>query len=89
MKKKQTEYCEKCGWELHQCDCDEPKTKIELLRCPFCGGEASLSNNACKQGEKWLWSIECVECECFMTDEYDFHVINRWNTRKLMDKEKE
>ena len=60
-------------------------SEIKLLPCPFCGGEASISNNACKKGDTWLWSIECVDCGAFMNDEYDFHVINRWNTRKPME----
>ena len=59
-------------------------SEIKLLPCPFCGGEASISNNACKKGDTWLWSIECANCGAFMDDEYDFHVIDRWNTRKPM-----
>lgn len=61
-------------------------SKTKLLNCPFCGGEADLSNSAVKKDDTWLWSIECVECGCFMDDESECHVINRWNTRKPMER---
>ncbi len=33
----------------------------DLLACPFCGGEASVSEGSKKGGEPW-WYIECIDC---------------------------
>ena len=60
--------------------------EIKLKPCPFCGGEFDLSNNGVKQGDKWLWSAECLNCGCFMDDKDKDNLIKRVNTRKPMER---
>ncbi len=58
----------------------------KLLNCPFCGGEFEEPiNTACKQGDTWLWSTECMECGLFIYDKDKDNLIKRVNTRKPME----
>lgn len=56
--------------------------KIELKPCPFCGGEADLSDTAVrtKQGKK-LWSVECMECGVILDRESREDALEAWNNR--------
>lgn len=48
----------------------------QLLPCPFCAGEASISQGRMEDGKPY-WYIECVMCAA--TAESDAI----WNTRKF------
>jgi hypothetical protein len=68
--------------------------QTELLPCPFCGGEAHLSdrdNHICGNG---IWEILCLECtvsavESYILEPYEGAdkpesmavLLSRWNTR--------
>ncbi len=53
----------------------------ELEPCPFCGGEASVSEGT--MGGKPSWYIECCECSA-MVDEVEL-----WNRRVLRQEGRE
>ena len=59
---------------------------VDLKPCPFCGGEADLSNDACQDsnGGK-LWSVECPKCGVFVSEKDKNVVLQIWNTRKPME----
>ena len=54
----------------------------ELRPCPFCGGEAELSDTAVqtKLGKK-LWSVECTECGVILDRESREDAFEAWNNR--------
>lgn len=65
----------------------------KLLNCPFCGGEAEI--RVIKPHKHYLVDmpvygggafIECTECTCAMSAETEVEAIERWNTRKPMDR---
>lgn len=58
-------------------------SEIELLPCPFCGGEAKLHHNLLTDKFK-VW---CSKCDC-RTDVYSDkeEAIRKWNTRKPMER---
>lgn len=61
-------------------------SEIKLLPCPFCGGEAMLTNQLAtdEYGHK-LWNVLCVKCDNGTSSYWDKnHVVEKWNTRKPM-----
>lgn len=68
----------------------------ELLKCPFCGGEARIVTY---QGSKSIFYIECKDCNALMGNprrmisamkgklyfENEAELIEAWNTRKPME----
>ena len=66
------------------------KTSDKLLRCPFCGGEASLLTHTDLKNRMYYY-VECSGYNCliapftyYATDEEE--VIKLWNTRKPMER---
>ena len=55
----------------------------ELKPCPFCGREADLSNTAVKQGNNFLWSVECMYCGVIITAEAEDRAVELWNRRTI------
>ena len=61
-------------------------SEIKLLPCPFCGGEAMLTNQLAidEYGHK-LWNVLCVNCDNRTSSYWDKnHVVEKWTTRKPM-----
>lgn len=60
----------------------------EIKRCPFCGGEATLTNKLSKDeyGQR-LWNVCCFECANRTSSYWDKEIaINAWNTRKPLER---
>ena len=60
-----------------------------LLPCPFCGGEALLTNqiSADTYGHK-LWNVICIKCDNGTMAYWDKnHVIDKWNTRTPVEQD--
>lgn len=55
---------------------DDHQELEALLPCPFCGGEAELSN-----GRDDMWCVECQDCEGVMFHPERAGVIRWWNRR--------
>lgn len=56
----------------------------ELKPCPFCGGEAFLSENVydLKPGNVLLYFVECGGCNATTTEYgYKYEAIEAWNRR--------
>lgn len=52
--------------------------EIELLPCPFCGGEAEIE----QQGTNRISTIyACLDCGCRLETNETFHFGKRWNQR--------
>ena len=63
------------------------QNKETLKPCPFCGGEAMLTNQlaADQYGHK-LWNVICVKCDNGTMGYWDKkHVVDKWNTRKPVE----
>lgn len=81
MKKKQTEYCDVCGYEIHQCECEKPMTNVELLRCPFCDEELEVVG----KNHYFAHKINGCILQHFAFETDDQTGIDLWNTRKPME----
>ena len=60
----------------------------ELKRCPFCGGEATLTNKLSKDeyGQR-LWNVCCFGCANRTSSYWDKEIaIEAWNTRKPLER---
>ena len=59
----------------------------ELRKCPFCGGEADISQSLVSgyglSGRNYNYEVFCVECGCRTRFFYDseFEAIVAWNRR--------
>ncbi len=59
----------------------------ELLKCPFCGGEARVSESMVSgyglSGYNYNYEVFCVICECRTRFFYnsEFEAITAWNRR--------
>ena len=63
---------------------------VELLPCPFCGGEALEIEHPPHKHHfvNWpdhpgSWTIECVKCQCGMIDDTQENVRAAWNRRPI------
>ena len=60
----------------------------EIKRCPFCGGEATLTNKLSKDeyGQR-LWNVCCFGCANRTSSYWDKEIaIEAWNTRKPLER---
>ena len=60
----------------------------EIKRCPFCGGEATLTNKLSKDeyGQR-LWNVCCFGCANRTSSYWDKEIaIETWNTRKPLER---
>ena len=60
----------------------------ELKSCPFCGGEATLTNKLSKDeyGQR-LWNVCCFGCANRTSSYWDKEIaIEAWNTRKPLER---
>jgi len=67
-----------------QCACTPTQSKIDLLPCPFCGGEAERID--IEDGDNAGGScIHCTRCDACSNVEFEFkeHFISNWNRRAL------
>ena len=57
----------------------------DLLKCPFCGGEATTENRH-NRSTDW-WEVKCTDCNASLNEryEYEFEAVAAWNTRKPME----
>lgn len=57
----------------------------DLLKCPFCGGEAETENRHNRYTD-W-WEVKCTDCNASLNEryEYEFEAVAAWNTRKPME----
>lgn len=57
----------------------------DLLKCPFCGGEAETENRHNRYTD-W-WEVKCTDCNASLNEryEYEFEAVDAWNTRKPME----
>lgn len=53
----------------------------ELLRCPFCGGEARLSESGIPDPEGCDYFVGCGACGSYMGDYSETDAVSAWNTR--------
>lgn len=54
----------------------------KLKSCPFCGGEAQISNEQYKPTRTQAYFIECTNCLAASNLSFNLHdVIKEWNTR--------
>lgn len=62
-------------------------SEINLLPCPFCGGEAELLHTQTYSAHTLFW-VECMECDCKTSDFEDVlgkeKAVAAWNTLKPM-----
>jgi len=54
------------------------KSKIELLPCPFCGGEAEVAAHGIHEGR---FIVRCLTAKCNRTYRTEVEAIAAWNTR--------
>lgn len=56
-----------------------------LMKCPFCGGEAATKNRHNRYTD-W-WEVKCTDCNALLNEryEYEFEAVAAWNTRKPME----
>lgn len=62
-------------------------SNIELLPCPFCGGEAKIN----RMPHLWEYSVQCNDVDCIVHPETEGYekreeAIEAWNTRKPMER---
>lgn len=57
----------------------------DLMKCPFCGGEAETENHHNRYTD-W-WEVKCTDCNASLNEryEYEFEAVAAWNTRKPME----
>jgi hypothetical protein len=57
----------------------DPKAMLELLPCPFCGGDAEMREaTTCHD----TWFVRCTECQCKTVTSYDkYEPTVTWNAR--------
>ena len=68
-------------------------SKIELLKCPFCGSHAAISKaKANASGTKFVYQVECSnsteECPCVPTTKWfdsENEAVRSWNVRIISD----
>lgn len=59
---------------------------IDLLPCPFCGGDVDLWDKGDRQP---AWDVHCRNAECYLCDGADWmlhdkdEIIKMWNTRPI------
>lgn len=56
-----------------------------LMKCPFCGGEAETENRHNRYTD-W-WEVKCTDCSVSLNEryEYEFEAVAAWNTRNPME----
>ena len=60
----------------------------EIKKCPFCGGEATLTNKLSKDeyGQR-LWNVCCFGCANRTSSYWDKEIaIEAWNTRNTLER---
>lgn len=63
-------------------------SETKLLKCPFCGGEATLEEEPIGKNQS-VFSVACKDETCITQSRYYYDeesAIKHWNTRKPMER---
>ena len=64
-------------------------SEIKLLPCPFCGGEAIQEAGeriVCYDEYEYFECVHCTNCKASVEGETVEEAVNKWNTRKPMER---